>query len=442
MTAAKGDKQWTVSHLFEEVALGHFRISPLIAAGCCGANCIYLILSSSLWNFELYKSLSLESYERTMSQLEQLQPETQSLIMCHIPCATTLHSLLRASPRFYQVFLSRRGYHLTQLAVRHSLSPANAWDAIQASEVSKSSTYSVIEKFLSTFMDDEGYEASILPLEKSLPMIKLGAQVAWFVTDLARDCLANLITLGELLGLEQNSNGVQRDLSEIEKQRIARAFFRFETYRQLFPPESMFVDVRISDLTAEFLSQFDMDEIEEIMCVGDYIIRRLWGIFDRMEDDFVRGEPLEPLQKAAKIPDKHSWFGSMRKAHHKLYLQNLMSLGLPILREIITADPARSADLVLSNDLMLRGYLTAACSKVVENGIEPSGPPGKNVPYLRTHKSPFREDLSEYSYGWRWGQNLHNNAEPGNEYKKGCRDWGYVFWDRTRMIASGVRNQE
>lgn len=75
-----------------------------------------------------------------------------------------------------------------------------------------------------------------------------------------------------------------------------------------------------------------------------------------------------------------------------------MSLGLPILREIITADPARSANLVLSNDLMLRGYLTAACSKVVENGIEPSSPPSKNVPYLRTHKSPFREDLSEYSY--------------------------------------------
>lgn len=115
-----------------------------------------------------------------------------------------------------------------------------------------------------------------------------------------------MITLDELLSLEQNSNEIQRDLSEIEKQRIARAFFRFETYRQLFPPESMFVDVRISNLTAEFLSQFDMNEIEEIMCVEDYIIRRLWGIFDRMKNDFVRGEPLKPLQKATKIPNKHS----------------------------------------------------------------------------------------------------------------------------------------
>lgn len=36
MTAVKGDKQWAVSHLFEEVALGRFRISPLRAAGRCG----------------------------------------------------------------------------------------------------------------------------------------------------------------------------------------------------------------------------------------------------------------------------------------------------------------------------------------------------------------------------------------------------------------------
>lgn len=380
-----------------------------------------------------------------MSQLEQLQPETQTLIMCHISCATTLHSLLRASPRFYQVFLSRRAYHLTQLAVRHCLSPANAWDAIQASELTKPSTYKEIEKFLSTFMDDEGYEAPILSLRKSLSMIKLGSEVDWFVDDFARDCLANLTSLGKLLGLEQNTNGVLRDLSKIEKQRIARAFFRFETYRQLFPAQSMLVEVGISALAADFLSQFDMDEIEEIMCVGDYIVRRLWGIFDRMEDDFVRGEPLEPLEPLRKGPqwsNDHNWFGPFKKALHKYYLRNLMSLGLPVLREIITGAPARSADLVLSNDFIVREYLTDACSKVVENGIEPSDPPGKSVPYLRTHKSPFREDLAEYSYGWHWGQNLHNNADPGNEHKKGCRDWGYVFWDRTRMIASGVRNQE
>ena len=134
-----------------------------------------------------------------LSSLEMLQPETQSLIMCYIPCVTSLHSLLRASPRFYQVFRSRRGYHLTQLAIQSSWAPADAWDSIRASKLPRLCSTDEVKAFTQIFQDDEGYKAPILPMEISIPMIKLNACVEWFISDFARDSLPNLSCLSKFL---------------------------------------------------------------------------------------------------------------------------------------------------------------------------------------------------------------------------------------------------
>jgi len=377
---------------------------------------------------------------KSSSRLELLQPETQTLIMCHIPCATTLYSLLRASPRFYQVFISRREYHLTQLAIRNCRAPANAWDAIKASKLPRPPSREDVEKFVRTFTEDNGYTALVLSLEISVPMIKLGACVEWFVADFAKDALANLVSLGELQSLAQDFDGAHRELSTIESERIARAFFRSETFRQLFPPPCTVDGDRMtaSQLAVDFLNTYDLDEIEELVSVRDYIIRRLWGIFDRIEDDFVRGEQLQPQSEAAQAFTDKNWFGESGKGQHEYYMENLMSLGLPFLHEVFTADRARSTDLVLTNSIAIRGYLTDTVGKAFEKGIEPSESPNQSALYLRNYKSLFHEDLTECSIGWHWGQNFRNNIEPGYSRRKGCRDWGYIFWDKSRMNAAGV----
>lgn len=115
-----------------------------------------------------------------------------------------------------------------------------------------------------------------------------------------------------------------------------------------------------------------------------------------------------------------------------------MSLGLPFLHEVFTADRARSTDLVLTNSIAIRGYLTDTVGKAFEKGIEPSESPNQSALYLRNYKSLFHEDLTECSIGWHWGQNFRNNIEPGYSRRKGCRDWGYIFWDKSRMNAAGV----
>ena len=372
-----------------------------------------------------------------LSSLEMLQPETQSLIMCYLPSVTSLHSLLRASPRFYQVFRSRRGYHLTQLAIQYSWAPADAWDSVRASKLPKPCSHYDVEAFTQTFQDDEGYKAPILPIEISIPMIKLNSCVEWFISDFARDSLSNLSCLSKFINLQQDRDAVQSKLSNIEKGRISRAFCRFETFRNLFAPayeeES---DIDKLQPGVDFLNKYNVDEIEEIACVRDYIVRQLWCIFDKIEDDLVQGKLPEPLQKAAQDLDEDfeplKWFSQDRKSCHTSYMENLMTFGLAYLKDILTADPARRAELVLEKSTCIGGFLSDTIPLVHNDEPRDWRPSPVYFP------TSYHETLNEASIGWHWIVLRAGQINPGTYLSKGPRDWGYIFWDRKRMTASRV----
>lgn len=107
------------------------------------------------------------------SQIERLEPEIQTLIMCHIPKPITLLSLLHASPRFFQVFRSRRNYHLTQLAVRHGRVPANTGETVKASALPRPPSPVDVEEFLRTYLQEAGFKAAVLEPQIAIAMIKL-----------------------------------------------------------------------------------------------------------------------------------------------------------------------------------------------------------------------------------------------------------------------------
>lgn len=378
-----------------------------------------------------------------LSPLELLQPETQALVMCHIEDATTFHSLLRASPRFYQVFRSRRAYLLTQLAKQQTQAPVNAWDAIKASRLPKPPSRADVETFTRTFEDDHGYEASILPVEISTSMIKLGTCVAWLTADFARDTLPNLIRLGELTELSQERE-VSSELSSIEMARIARGFYRFEIFRHLFPPvyHGDWTEMEKLQPGVAFLNQWDPDEIEEIACIKDYIMRRLCNIFDQMEDDLVRGEASEPVRIAAQAPetdfDDSNWFGRIGKDSHDSFMENIMSKGLSFIQQIFGADRTRCAELVLSASRRAGGFLSNTINhldikrtKGHVDGVSPRFSPAHfPKPYHDTHDEP--------SLGWHWILLEYGIVTPGMTDTQGPRDWGYIFWDKQRILAAGV----
>ena len=370
-----------------------------------------------------------------LSPLEMLQPETQTLILCHISCSTSLFNLIRASPRFLQVFKSRRAYILTSLALR-SRTPLNIWDTIQASRLPKPPSQADVETFLQTFWDDEGVNAPIFPPEISISMIRLSNCIEWFISDFADGTLKNLTLLGELMTLQQDQDVVHSQLSRIEKGRIARAFCRFETFGLLYA--SAF---RNQDFPADlqmgvgYLDKYNPDEVEEIVCVKDYIVRRLWSVFDQVEDDFVNGNLSEELRKAAQAPEDHrdslDWFGCSGMGNHRSYMNNMMFLGLPFLKELFTAEREHRADMVLSNSKEA-GNVDNTLWRL-ENSVE-----SDEVANPIYHLSSYHDALDEAAIGWYWAVQQEYRMRPGCSSLKGLRDWGYVFWDKPRFEASGV----
>lgn len=66
----------------------------------------------------------------------------------------------------------------------------------------------------------------------------------------------------------------------------------------------------------QYLHQFLVDEVEEICCVRDYMIRRLCGVFEKIEADALKEheeQPDGPVQKLGRDPPLSDWFSYAEK---------------------------------------------------------------------------------------------------------------------------------
>lgn len=380
----------------------------------------------------------------SLSSLELLEPETQALILCHISTAKALHSLISASPRFYQVFKSRREYHLTQLAKQQCGYSPSAWTAITASKLPRPLSVSAADKFIDTFLDDDGWEVTIMPLDVSIPMIRLGRSLEWFIPDFARDSLRNLTHLKSLMGLQQDGLVLHSELSKVETSRIRRAFSRFELSTHICKLKSDDISrLEFEDQNKRFLLQLEPDEIEEIASVRDYMIRRLWAIFDQIEDDLVQGAQAGQVPKVFQamqlLPDSENWFGVHAKEKHMDIMEHMLFRGLSFLQDVFTADKERCVELVFlasaetaeSSDESLTETLKWLDAKDPDEAY-------KFRDCMVHDESMFRDRVEDPSLGWLWIKMEGTMYYPGSYVRKGPSDWGYIFWSRDRLRASGI----
>ena len=92
--------------------------------------------------------------------------------------------------------------------------------------------------------------------------------------------------------------------SSIERARIARALCRFEIFNLFFPPAIRWgFGAEDFGPAVEFLQKYEPDEIDEITCVREYTRRRLWCLFDQIENDFIEGKLPATMSDVAKALD-------------------------------------------------------------------------------------------------------------------------------------------
>ncbi len=389
------------------------------------------------------------------SGLEALHPEIQELIISHLPTVQSLHSLIRASPRFYQVFRSHKKIALSRLLRRqfHAAVLSDALTVVQASQLERPRTRENVVAFLQGFpLKPERVEsATSISLPDCIALCQLYRKLNFFINDLHQRSTVLLIQRSprkvnnppERLAM----NTVLRSpLSDVEAGRLQRAFCRFETFRLLFSsPHSTESPLTVPEQAQMFLEAFADWEIEEIACVRDYLVRRLSQVFDQLEDEFVLGVRTGTVGwRRRTLPDKwdsqHHWFSVSAKDDHASYMETLLSLGLPFLRQVFQSVGEKRKALVIHNSENKGNFLTAALTK-----------PNKREFAIREYSDAHRsglmpvfngDTLQGCNGGWMWGHAYCLRLMWAEGIMRGLRDWGYVFWDMERLESSGFLDME
>ncbi|KAL8683417.1 MAG: hypothetical protein Q9224_006686, partial [Gallowayella concinna] len=285
------------------------------------------------------------------ASFETISPEVQAQIMRNLDSIPALFSLLRASPRYYQVFRSRKEYLLTQLAFNH-FHPQITEDVMELATVfrfPRPADRQTVQDYLNERDHHQlTQEQPSMALSTSIPLCKIGRTITWFLEDYRQNSLELLSKLGTDMELEQDPQVLNSDLSIIERGRLQRAFCRFETFCRLFVAQkgedtSPTWDTYDNQARWFLEDGFLPDEIEEIACIRDFLVRRLWKTFDAIEEDAMESEISDQVRKLGEACTPKDWFSNQAKAHHVQYMEYLMAQGLEFLQQIFTSDGLKRA---------------------------------------------------------------------------------------------------
>lgn len=386
--------------------------------------------------------------------LEMLHPELQARIMSQLPTPGSLHSLIRASPRFFQVFLDRKQQILSKMAMQnfHQGVLSDAMVTVKASQLGDPPSRNSVLQFLGDLpLERDVHRAPVLPINTAVALCRLHEDVDYFLIDFSKRSLRMLATANEPSDSSNPSPGqypthmFEPVLSSLEAGRLQRAFCRFETFCHLFAKS----DTRHSDITVKeqsqlFLQLFPKWQIEEIACIRDHLVHRLCEVFDSMEDDFVQRElsgknavkDYSPLDRWDA--DDH-WFSSFEKADQAEYMEHLLSLGLSFLRQVFQATGEERDIIIISNrKAQYRSFLSAALE---QPELHTEANRQDETDYENGVTVAFGEDaINNCNEGWVWGNNFRPALLWASGSDRALRSRGYVFWDHLRLKSSGMLN--
>ena len=401
--------------------------------------------------------------------LEQLEPEMQRQILLEAETPSHIHSLIRASPRLYQVFLHNKDFVLSTVA-RRQFHPAALSDALTFAKASQLKQ-PVSRQDALKFCRIESSEQTLWRDTMSSPaevtaLCRLAGNIRFIMQDYARYTLPIMEQLGRSHRLEvwpdyyPKASTSSTRFSRSEQGRLERAFCRFEIYRYIFARCSTSLDHEIgvcpsapsinpSEQAKMYLEQFPDFQITEILCVRDYLHRRLRGICTKMESEAVDTMSPETFVFDPEGDDSNEWESGLHvftencKRSQITHFEHLMTLGLPYIRQLLEAAGERKRELFVNHcpGAVIRHFETRFLSEAIEHlGGNPtlehaSSLPGTGPLNPYQIDLPFNPDIPD---AWLWA---HPRAPPRtlkDNANKGLRDWGYVFWDYDRLQASGI----
>ncbi|EPE25437.1 hypothetical protein GLAREA_01349 [Glarea lozoyensis ATCC 20868] len=225
------------------------------------------------------------------NRFDSLPTEIQACILKSLPDIKTLLTLLRASPRFLQVYRQVRQDAISSI-VCNQITPAALPLAISVLNLKHMRSYrhprSDVFTFLETFKQSPpNLPEKRLSLENAKELLRVQYLVEYFVEEFLTDRLKNLsehlpqITPAMVEGKEVI------DFTGLERQRLFRAFYHMELYGILFEDsETMTDNITAEQQSSLFLTKLSDWEQEEFLCVRQFLFDGFSSHLDRVEEDF------------------------------------------------------------------------------------------------------------------------------------------------------------
>ena len=224
--------------------------------------------------------------------LHGLSIELHTLILLQLDSTKSLSALIHASPYLFAVFLSAKEKILSACALR-GVEPEVLPTAIVAAEA--------------YFLPRGPDKINVIGLMHRLDELETGDSMDWTISISTSVQLSRLCRTVDFMILdfvdyikkktegyefysrqETDASFLSNPLSITERGRLQRAFFTLELYPHVFHSEphqnSTFTAMVQSRI---FFGRLPSWQITELACVHEYLIDRLGGIFDEVENRFV-----------------------------------------------------------------------------------------------------------------------------------------------------------
>lgn len=415
---------------------------------------------------------------------DRLSAELIKPILFDLPNTQSIYSLIRASPKCYQVFLTAKEKILISI-MRQTIQPAAFIDALAAVQASQLKEKGPDRKKVLAFLrkyENKRHKAlepngKHYSLSTAVSLCQLYRSSQYFINDLTGRSNFYLRRCGDTTFIQTRfsprdgfhlvqENGpnslwgslkgelcVDRDhqyapLSDVEEARLQRAFYRYELYTQIFSSGMEYKGERLWELPSDshfFLEKYQHWEIEELACVADYLWSLVSDSFDRIEPAFVGLKLPEPPLDGSETSSFQSFARSkkLREAKyeiHSLYEEYLSSLSLPFLHQALRLDRF-DMQREMSSHILYHGQehsLSIALEKLWnEISRRDSNLIHSYVQAVaRCSHFPFKDAIDRSNEGWLC---VYGNTYSVSPYgiRRTTQALGYAFWDSQRLRSAG-----
>jgi len=408
-----------------------------------------------------------------MAGLEDLPPDIFFLMLVNASSMEVLWGFIRASPRIFAVFRDQRDVILSTVIIREiGVSVLQeAQSALRSSRrelrefVSKKDTLDWIATYEAEISRDQPVQqtslgASAVPLWRQHRSVKSLASL--YVRERLHIAIHEFERVVNEEARQRDHCYDLEDLSDTEKARLFRGFYRFAIYGNLF-----FYDGRrgrienamyAPEQCENFLCLFPSWQVEELSCVNDFVEDKVLDKWQEKEENeyntLIAADPSTwDINNRTKANRSDDYYFSTREKRgwQESYLQYFGTLKVPTLVSLFTAQDDKLLQIVKENlegqwqhDFLFKAlgedpyYFPFINPKRDEQEKKVSD--GVTVQF-------HRDSVSEANEAWLWAHNyqpcdLYIEASYNFPIGEGLRRFGYVFWDSSRLHNAGILEKE